>query len=269
MFEDGNFLCSSCGRTLQPSEIDKNTRTGTCSFCGCLVTFTRKEVNSSKQVLHDLENAVRFFTESNYDSAKRYAEAVLSTSVDNAVGLFIIAYYNAFRAEIKNRTHLDRFFNEELPKIELDEEEVNNFKKVILHSLLHVADYEKTILAVVGRYQAPQPLAEFVDAFSPQLIIRRGTIDWFDAEMCDIYGQVAAYTNVPKTLYALYQAITKNPDSPEAGNTYYLKTKTARFYNDFVLGIEKIYQRIADPALKAKFIGAFAKLKEAINKKMN
>jgi len=266
---EGKYECPGCFSLVPAEYIDFKTRTATCPFCGNLVTFKRTTINSSQGVAHDVENAVRFFLENNLDSAKRYAESALSVSVDNAVGLYIIAYYSAFKAEIKTRNHLERFFKEELKGIEFDEEELEGFKKVILHSLTHVADYEKEILSIISECQRGQELADFVDAFSPYLIAKRGTIDWFDKDMCDTYAKVTAMSNIPKTWYALYTAIIKNPDSPEASDTYYLKTKTARFYNDFVLGIGSIFGQIKDEALKAKFNGAFCKIKEAMNKKMN
>ncbi len=269
ILQNGEFKCQNCGHSLRQSEINKDTLVGTCEYCGSMVTATRKQANATKEVLHSQENAVRFFLENNFDSARHYAEELLSCAVDNAVGLYIIAYYKAYKSEVKTRSHLDKFFKNDLSNIDFTDEEVEGFKKVILHSLTHVADYEKEILAKLLECQSPNDLADFVDAFSPYLVAKRGTIDWFDTEMCDVYTRVTSFTNIPKTWYALYTAIIKNPDSPEASDTYYLKTKTARFYNDFVLGIGRIFEQIKDEALKAKFNGAFCKIKEAINKKMN
>lgn len=262
------YQCPGCFTPITAENIDFKTRRAVCPSCGNLVILTRKTLNSSESVLHDLENAVRFFSEHNYDSAKRYAEAALSVAVDNTAALFIIAYYSAYCAENKTRKHIDRFFTETLSDIEFDEEELQAFKTVVLKSVLHVVDYEKIILSKMLESLSVDELAEFTDSFSPYIICKRSNIDYLDSEMTEIYTRITERVDVPKTWYALFQSIIKNPASPELDGTYYLKTKTERFYNEYVLRIGMIFEHIKSEALKAKFNSAFCKKKEEIYSKM-
>lgn len=263
------YKCSCCPYVFKEEEINFQTRRATCPRCDAVTTFSRSVVNGSTTVLHDVENAVRFFEERNFESAKRFAESALSVSYDNVVGLYIIAYYNAYCASVKKRTHLDKFFNEELPEITVDPDEMEALKKVLKKSALHVADYEQAVLSKILETDPPESIPEFVDAFSPYIVNKRASIDWFTPEMKDIYVELTRRANLPKTWYALFQQIDANPDSPEQGNTYYLKTKTARFYHDYVCGVGEIYDAITDEALKTKFTSAFGKKKQIFVNKMN
>lgn len=262
------YQCPGCFFNLPADCIDFKTRRAVCPACGNLVTLTRKSINTSETVVHDVENAVRFFCDGNFDSARRYAESVLSVAVDHAAALYILAYYSAFVAENKNRTHLEKFFNETLLDLDCDEEELEALKKIMLKTLGHLADYEKIILKKLSATQRPKDLAEFVESFCPYLIGKRINIDWFDSEMVDLYYFITLSADIPKTWYALFVSISKNPDSPEAGNTFYLRTKTERFYREYVLGIEKVFSGIKTDVLKAKFNGAFCKKKEELINKM-
>ncbi len=253
------YECPGCFSPIPADRIDFQTKRATCPYCGNLVVLTRKSINTSQGVLHDLENAVRFFIDNNFDSAKRYAESLLSVSVDNAVGLFIIAHFKAFKAEAKSRLLLDKFFKEELPEIDFDTEELESFTKIILHVLFNLADYEKEIVSAMVQFLPKKELGQFIDAFSPYLITKRSSINWFDAGMKEAYKNVTMITDVPKTWYALFQAMLKNPDSPEVENNYYLKTKAERFYNEYVLGIGEIFSNIGNAELKNKFNGAYEK----------
>ncbi len=266
--EGQTYQCPGCFTTITAENIDFKTRRATCPACGNLVILTRKVVNSSKSVVHDMENAVSFFCDGNFESAKRYAESALSYAVDNAAALYIIGYYYAFVAETKTRKHLDKFFNEIFFDLDVDDEELDMLKSLMLKTKMHLADYEKSILKKLNVYQSASDLTEFVDAFSPYLILARNSMDWLDEEMVGIYAQISRDTDIPKTWYALLQSIIKNPDSPEASGSYFFEKKVARFYNDYIGGIGKIFGNIKNAELKAKFGGAFLKTQQTIKNKM-
>ena len=262
------YICPGCATVLSPSDIDFKARRGICPSCGSVVSLSRREVNHSQTVVHDLENAVRFFEDRNFDTAKRYAEGVLSISFDNVVALFIIAYCEAYHARNKTHAYLDKFFKQELKDIDVLEDEMQMLKGLLLKSVLHLADYEQEILQKILETQADGDIAEFVEAFSPYVINKRSNINWFSNEMANTYETLTKRANLPKTWYALYSQIATNPDSPEAENTYYLKTKTARFFNDYLLRLENVFEQIKDDRLKKKFSTALATKKANFISKM-
>lgn len=263
-----SYQCPNCPASIPEQYINFKERTAKCPYCNSFVQLPRKTLNSSDAVIQDMAQAVRFFCEGNYDSARNHAERTLSVSFDNAVALFVIAYYNAYCAPVKTFKGLDIFFKETLQSIELEAEEADGFKKVVLCKGLQLGDYEKYILKALSNSTAAQPINTFIDEFSAPLIVRRKTIDWFDEEMCMVYAFMSQYVEIPKTWYALYQGIVKNPDSPEAANTYYLKTKTERFFNSYVLGVGKVFESIQSEAMRAKFLPAYQKIRDAMKAKM-
>ena len=271
ILENKEFRCSGCKYALKLDEIDKTTLIGKCPNCGNMVTATRKQIKGAKEVVNSQENAVRFFTENNFETAVHYAKEILSYAqdLDNAVALFIIAYYEAYVATVKSRDELNKFFNETLAKIEFADDEMDAFKTVLKHAVYYVEDYEKVILQTIITNEGVIEAGKFIEEFSPYLINKRNSIEWFDSEMCSIYADISAQADIPKTWYALFQCITKNPESPEAGQSYHLKTATLHFYNQYVLGVGKIFSVIKNDALKAKFGGAFNQIKTKIEFKMN
>ena len=200
-----------------------------------------------------------------------YAKETLSFAqdLDNAVALFIIAYYEAYVATVKSRDEMNKFFYETLATIDFADDEMEAFKEIIHHAVYHVADYEKVILKTLVEKDGIVATAKFIEDFSPYLINKRASIEWFDNEMCEIYAKITEQADIPKTWYALYQGITKNPASPEASQSYHLKTATKVFYESYVLGVGKIFSGIKDEKLKAQFGGAFNKIDTMIKYKMN
>ena len=256
------FTCPGCFTTIPASCIDFKTRRAVCPSCGNLVSLSRKSINTSDKVVHDIENAVRFFTSDNYDSAKRFAESALSVAVDNIPALFIITYYNAYKSEIKTRKQLEELFHHTIQDIIMDEEEAEQAKTVWLKVAPQLADYENVILNTLYSCQNDKDITTFTDAFSPYIIGKRGDIDWFDGEMEKLYKEISERGDIPKTWYALYQSIDKNPESPIATDSFHLKTSAKMFFDGYVLRIGRIFESIKNETLKAKFLGAFNKKKE-------
>ncbi len=264
---EGQYICPGCGYALQEQHIDFAKRRGKCPRCGNVVTPQRPKANTSEVVLHHLDNAVRFFEEGNFVSAKNSAESALAVANDNIVALYIIAYYNAFCDSNKTPTFLDHFFKETLQETDVLEYEMEHFKKIVLMTKVKNFEYEAEILWKLVQTEKEKDLTEFVEAFSPYSITCKRSVEWFNKTK-DAYIAVTRAANVPKTWYALFQQITQNPESPEKTGAYFLKTKSEKFYNEFVLGVGEVFANIKDAQLKAKFYGAFEKTKQAIKAKL-
>ena len=262
------FQCPGCFTTIPAECIDFKTRRAVCPSCGNLVILKRRDINNSDKVVYDVKNAVNYFLDANYDTANRFAESALSVAVDNAAALFIIAYYCAFSAETKTRKHLDKYFYETLPELELDADEAEYCKQLWLKTVPHLVDYEKIILTKMLETQSPKDLGAFVESFSPYAIARRTNSEWLDKDMAELYKTINEQTDIPKTWFALYSSLGKNPDSPELGNTYYLTTKASRFFNNYILRIGEIFSKIKNEVLFKKFNGAFNNEKEKIKNKL-
>lgn len=262
------FQCPGCFTTIPAECIDFKTRRAVCPSCGNLVILKRRDINNSDKVVYDIKNAIGYFLDGNYEIANHFAESALSVAVDNAAALFIIAYYCAYSAEIKTRKYIDKYFYETLPDLELDGEEAEQCKKLWLKVVPHLVDYEKIILTKMLETQSASDLGAFVDSFSPYAIARRTNSEWLDVEMADLYKTINGQVDIPKTWFALYGSLGKNPDSPEIGDTYYLTTKASRFFNNYILRIGEIFSAIKSEALYRKFNGAFSNEKEKIKSKL-
>ena len=262
-----SYQCPNCGQALSAVNIDFKTRHAHCDWCNTDSFLARSTLNSSDKVLNEQKNAVRFFLDKNFDGANRYAEMILNTAIDNAIGLFIVAYYKAFVAPVKSRDLLHKFFNETLGTIDFEAEELGGFEELCIAAGWHVGEYEDIILHTVLACDR-RGAAEFMDAFSPHIIVKRYNMDWCNESIFNASEQITRLGNTPKTWYALYVSIAQNPDSPYSGNTFYLKTKTARFYNEYVLRVGKVFEGIQDEKLRAKFGGAYLNKKREYISKM-
>lgn len=263
-----SYQCPNCGQTLSAVNIDFKTRHAHCDWCNTDSFLARRTLNSSDKVLNELKNAVRFFQDKNFDGANRYAEMILNTAIDNAAGLLIVAYYKAFIAPVKSRDLLHKFFYETIGTIDFEAEELGAFEELCIAGGSHLAEYEEIILNTVLACD-PRGVAAFTDAFSPYVIVKRYNMDWCNDNIFNIYAQITRLGNIPKTWYALFVSIAQNPDSPYNGNTFYLKTKTARFYNEYVLRVGKVFEGIQDEQLRTKFNGAFLNKKREYVSKMD
>lgn len=259
------FTCPGCG---QPVDVDFKTRKGHCEWCGNTVTFPRKTFNSDDKVKNELTFSTRYFREKRFDDAKFHAENVLSVAIDNAPALFIRAYFEAFNAKNKNSERISDFFCE-LNDIDVDAEEIHQLTELFLLSVYKLESHEKDVLGWAERYLSGNDLLSFTDEFCPAAIAKWGSIDNFTEDVVKDLKAIAAQCSIPKTCYALLQAIEKNPDSPYPNNRFFLKTKTLRFYNDFVLQVGEIIKCMASQELKDKFYRVYKNKQEAYEKQMN
>lgn len=259
------FYCPGCG---QPVDVDFKTRKGHCEWCGNIVTFPRKTFNSDEKVKNELTLCVRCFSEKRFGDAKAHAENVLAVAIDNAPALYARAYYEAYSAVNKNTGRLGEFFRQ-LLDIETDSDEVDSLQQMFLSTISKLEEHEESVLRWATANMTPSGLCGFTDAFSPVLIGKRTSIDFFTPQLAECYRQISAECSVPKTCYALLQAISLNPDSPYPNNRFFLRTKTMRFYQDFVLPVGEIIQNMNSQELKNKFYRVYQTKLEDFKKHIN
>ncbi|MBR2904009.1 MAG: hypothetical protein IKC37_05105 [Clostridia bacterium] len=266
--EGESYKCPGCGDAIPADRIDFKTRIGKCPSCRKDRYFPRRTLNSSTGVLAKLGSVVNFFKDKNFTSAYRAAETILMTAVDNAAALFVIAYCKAFTGEPRTRANLDKLFNETLPTLEFDEEELEALKELLIAGAPHLGDYEEQILSSMLAND-PQGVAAFADAFSPYIVMKRSNVNWCTPKIWETYKGISAQGNMAKVWYALYVCIEKNPDSPYVNDNFFLKTKTQRFYDTYVEQVGQVFDSIQDDKMRAKFKGAFLNKKQDFINKMN
>lgn len=266
--EGEKHICPNCGMPVEASAINFKTRRAFCPWCQHDIIFPKRNSTATPNAVSALNEAYSFFLDKNFESAKNCAERVVSMVPNNVAALYILAYYKAFSAPIKNRSSLDKLFNETLPDAEFEIEEEEMFKELLLKTILHSGQYEEQIISKFVEYDDAKELCDFVENFCPFIIMRTVNTEWFTPNMIKCLKECTKITNIPKTWYALYVSISKNPDSPLLKDTFYLKTKSAHFYKDYILPIGEIFSEIKDEALKRKFMGAFNKTKAEYEQKL-
>lgn len=260
----GAFSCPHCGA---PVDIDFKTRKGLCDSCGSVVTFPRREINHMENVSEQWRACRRCFLDKSFAEAMDHATAILRFAVDHLPALFVRAYYLSFAAEVRKEKYITDFMNN-LKDAECDEEEVAEASKVMASVSTRFDRFEKEILSWANEHMSDSELGEFVESFSPALIARRKNIDYFDEEMAALYKEIVTRCSAVKTCYALLQGILKNPDSPFCSNEFFLKTKTRRFYNQYMTPVGEILGVIPQEEYRNKFTRAFQAMHDEITKKM-
>ena len=89
------------------------------------------------------------------------------------------------------------------------------------------------------------------------MIARRTSSGFLTRNLAEMYEELSAHCGIPKTCFALLKSIETNPDSPYVDNSFYLKSKTRYFYENYVLRIEKIIVAMNVPEVKNKFLAAY------------
>lgn len=264
---EGMVYECQCGHVFTEPEIDLKAKKAVCKKCRSVVNL-RERLNSSEEVVGNGKAAVTAFLERDWDRAYSAAKHVLNVCDDNIPALFINAYYNAFAADKKKDLPLKTFFEKEFLEVDPLPEEVDMFKKIIVADTLRIAMYEEVILKRMSELLDDKELGEFTEEFSPKTILNRKSIDWFTPGMIETYSNIAKRAVTAKTWFALYKGVGENPDSPEKTETLRNPRMIERFYNNYVLGVEKIYNSIADAEQKTKFTTAFAARIEKYKKLM-
>lgn len=253
---------------IQASRINFKTRRAHCDFCEQDIIFPRRHSTASPNAVIALNQAKEFFLSGDIRSAVASAQTAVEMVPKHVAALYIIAYYKAFATEVKSRVPLDTLFSETLPDAEFETEEEELFKELLLRTAPHSITYEEQILTKFTEYDDPAELAAFAERFCPYAIAKRINTEWFSPSMQTVYQNMTTIANVPKTWYALYQSLSKNPASPLSDNSFYLKTKSARFYQGYVLPIGQLLGKIGDPTLRTKFLSVFNNTKALYERRM-
>ena len=266
--EAEKYYCPGCGALIPADRIDFKTRTAYCDFCCQTIRFPKQHSHNSPSLSIALEETLKLFMAGNVESAKSEAETVLSLSSGNPAAHFVISYYKAYIAEIKSSSVIKKYFETTWKDALFEIEEEEMCKQMLLKTVLRSAEFEEQILGKLMEYDDPKEMADFIEKFSPTAISTRRDIRWFTPAMASIYKELTLKCNLPKTWYALYSVIRKNPDSPLFSNDFFLKTKTRIFYEDYLLKVGDIFSGIKDERWRKEFNGAFLKLKKDFEAKM-
>lgn len=251
------YVCPHCGSAFDNTRLDLKTRRGICAMCGSEVVFPKRHLVASPSAQLALDEGKRLFLNANYEDAVASARTAISMSKDNVAALYIVNFYKAFHASVNNRTGLDDFFNSIFPNAEMEIEEEDMLKECLRKTVSYSMDYEEQILSKFLEYDDPNELGQFVENFCPLSILAKQSYGWLTPKMLNLYLEITKKVDVPKTWYALYSSLTKNPESPFIGNRFYLKTKNERLLREIIEPIGNIFQAIKDPTLKAKFVSAY------------
>lgn len=253
--------CQGCGSSNV--SLDPATRMLVCHQCGGQHSYSRSALNANGKVAFSRENAINFFKEGKFDNSRHYALEVLSISKDNAPALYIIAYYDEF---VSKRTGVMKRFFQEVLDIPLEYDEVDELKELMLSSAVNLLDYEEEILQLIAiNQQSPQEaeqLCQFIDLLCPYFIKKRSGIVFLTKSLIEIYKELAAHCDIPKTCFALLKAIDENPDSPYLKNTFYLSSNAKYFFDYFVVPVGEIIGAIRTAELKQKFVSYYSNKKQ-------
>lgn len=258
--------CPNCGDNVK---IDAQTRKGICEFCGTEVLQPRGRFNSDETVQNELALCYKNFQNGDFITAKKHADGVLAISIDNAPALYAEAYYDTYASVKHTDAALPRFFDQ-VADLALDEDEMAMLLDMFKLTRRGVENFEVQILRLVcSQMNNAQSIVGFVDDFCPFLIAKRGSIAFFTSELAELYKQLAARCTIPKTCYALLQAIDKNPASPILHDEFFLRTKTRLFYENYMLPLGGIISSMNNEELKTKFYHVYQSKLLNYQKKLN
>ncbi len=258
--EPGGMQCHGCGSTNV--QFVPLRRVLICNQCGKEEYYSRATLNANGKVLYARRNAMSFFAEGRYETARQYAQDALNISVDNAPALYILSYYDEF--SLGKNGAVTRFFLK-MSSVALEYDEVRELMALFLASPYKLLDHEEDVIQLIARnMQADEDaptLCEFFDKLCPYLISKWPSIAYFTPAIAEMFAELAAHCGIPKTCFALINAIRENPDSPYKRNTFFLKQKTKYFYQHFVTPIGAIVEAMKDDPVKAKFVSVFQQRK--------
>lgn len=211
-------------------------------------------------------NAVGAFANRDFASALKSSDEILALDASNVVALYIRSF-NDYVFNKKMRA-LDEYFSQ-LSSVALavDKEQLGQLEQLFISSKGKIAHYEPQILSFVLENSCQDPanaasVCQFVDSFSPYLIGTQNSHDFLTPELAGIYKNLSGYCSILKTCFALLGAIENNPDSPLKNGQYYLRSKSQKFYDDFVKPVGEIIYNIKSPKNRPQFVEAFDKKKQ-------
>lgn len=259
--ESGGMQCHGCGSTNVT--FDPQRRIVICNQCGKREYYSRATLNANGKVVFARQNALNFFTHGHYDTARQYAQDILNISSDNAAALYIIAFYDEF--SLGKNGSLKRLFRL-FDTMALEYQEVRDLMELFLAAPGRLLDYQEEMISLTAKnLQSPEDaktLCDFYDKICPFFISKWPSMSYFKPSLAEMYIELAGHCGIPKTCFALLNAIQKNPDSPYAGGTFFLKLKTEYFYEHFVLPVGKVIEAMQDQQMKGKFQTAYKQRKQ-------
>lgn len=263
------YSCPSCSADFDMENVDLKKRIGYCIYCRGWRPIPKKHSNNSAELDASLNEAVELFKSGNFASSRRCAETVIALSKKNAVANYIISFCDAFTESFKDTKKYNDYFLRQFPEFLMEVEEEELLKQLLIATRSRSCEFECEILKKLCEYDDPGELAAFVEKFCPASIAKRTDISWMNDDMVQTYKDISQKSVIPQTWLALYNSMLKNPDSPLSNDSFHLKTKAERVYNEFILKVGEIFDGIGDEANKQKFTGAFAKVQKVYQAKMS
>ena len=256
--ELNGLQCHGCGSTNV--DFDAKSRKLVCNTCGKEEYYSRATLNSNGKVIFSKQNSIRFFKDGKFEDSRHYALEVLNIFSDNAPAKYIMAYYEEF--VVKNDGAMKHFFGQ-MQEIALEYDEVKDIRELFEASAYRLQDYEQDMIQLIAaNMQADEDiddLCDFIDRMCPYLISKRTSIGYMTKELVDMYKELAQHCTIPKTCFALLKSIETNPDSPYVDGSFYLKSKTRYFYDNYVIPIGDIISAMNNAEYKDKFLNSYKK----------
>ena len=257
----GSMQCHGCGSTNVT--FDPKRRILICNQCGKQEYYSRATLNANGKVVYARQNAMNFFTHGHYDRAREYAQDILNISSDNALALYILAFYDEFTMGMNGA--LKRVFAL-LETMALEYQEVQDLMQAFLASPGRLIDFQESIITVVAKNlqddKDAATLCGFFDKICPFFIAKWPSMGYLTPSLVELYIELVEHCGIPRTCFALINAIQKNPDSPYATDTFFLKPKTEYFYEHFVLPVGKVIEAMQENQYRDKFLAAYNQRKQ-------
>lgn len=254
--ENEILTCRGCGSSNVT--FNPKMRLLVCNQCGREEFYSRATLNANGKVVLSRKNAVNFFAEGKYEEARHYAMEVLNISMDNVPALFIIAFYDEYVDKMNDSI---RLFFSQVDDVAVEYEELQDMKILIKSCARRMSSFEEKIIEFfANNMQAEEDkkeLCELFDAICPYFISRRTSSGYLTDSLKDMYKELAGYCGIPKTCFALLKSIDTNPDSPYVNNSFFLKSKSQYFLDNYIVPVGEILESMPDNEFKAKFIGAY------------
>jgi hypothetical protein len=254
--EFSGLKCSGCGSS--DVEFIPKTRKLICHQCGKEEYYSRATLNKNGKVIFAKDNAKKFFMNGDMENSRHYALEVLNIFMDNVPAKYIVSYYD----EVKNAKNSSiKDFFETVKDIPLEYDEIRDLQELFVASARVLNDYEKEIIEISAyNMQAVEDireLEEFIDKICPYFIKNRLSADFMKNNGAAYYEELAGRLNIPKTCFALIKSIEENPESPYVCGSFYLQSKTRYFYDNFVLAVGDILNKMKESEYKGKLLMAY------------
>ena len=285
------FQCPQCPSKGHPkSRFDLNSRTFYCGQCRKTSQLADERVSATQE---KNSFAINEFEKGHFNEAKEMSLHTIELAYNYTPAHYMISYHKEVIG--KEYDTISAFFKDSLKRDQISASECRDLMRLFIKSPKILLDFENEMITLLtsalgGDIDSdPELLADmekFFEQILPYLIANRSShtdlvtkkqvrnLDDNDsdnqpASIMDRYLEITEVFDLPKTCYALYNAIAKLPDSPCVDNSFFLKTKTQNFYNNFVLPTGDIIKTMKNPENRAKFSAAYDKRRLQFETLMN